>query len=171
MAADAGGVDERQPVLQQRARRGDLDAQHLPAAGLRCAPQVVLHLARRDLDDLGLCAVAAGDDQPGRRLLPVGNHRGKRRGLVVADPGDGDVEQRVEQLALALLELARDHHPDLRIADPLLGHAQPLHQIAAVVSGGDPGAVVDQLDDDLDLAGVIRLRHDVFLLAAALDQR
>ena len=35
----------------------------------------------------------------------------------------------------------------------------------------DPGAVVDQLDDDLDLAGVIRLRHGVFLLPAALDQR
>ena len=35
VTADARGVDERQSVLQQRAGRGDLDAQHLAAAGLQ----------------------------------------------------------------------------------------------------------------------------------------
>ena len=35
VAADARGVDERQPALEQRAARGDLDPQHLAATGLR----------------------------------------------------------------------------------------------------------------------------------------
>ena len=89
--------------------------------------------AMRDLDRIGLGTVGAGDDQLRRRLLAVGHHRGEHRGLVVADAGHRHVQQRVEQLALALLELAGDHHPDLRIADALPGLGQPLGQIAAVV--------------------------------------
>ncbi|PRC60814.1 hypothetical protein C6A85_15810, partial [Mycobacterium sp. ITM-2017-0098] len=37
--------------------------------------------------------------------------------MPVADAGDGHVQQRVEQLTLALLELSRDHHADLGITD------------------------------------------------------
>ena len=61
--------------------------------------------------------------QPRRGLLAVGHHGGQHGRLVVTDPGHRHVEQRVEQLALALLELTGDHHPDLRVADAPLGPA------------------------------------------------
>ncbi len=175
MTADSWGIDERQPVLEQRAGRGDLDPQHLAPAGLRGPAQVGLDVGHRDLDDLGLFAVTARDDQVRGGVLAVGDHRREHGALVVADPCDRHVQQRVEQLALALLELAGDHHPDLRVGDAVLGPGQPLDQIAALVRVGDLGGVVDQLDDDLDLsgrlagrdlAGVVGLRHGVLCLIA-----
>ena len=98
-------------------------------------------------------------DQLRRHLLPIGHHGRQHRRLVVADAGHRNVEQRVEQLALALLELAGDHDPDLRIGDAHPGPREPLDQVAALVVLGDLLGVVDQLDDDLHLAGVIGLRH------------
>ena len=41
VAADAGGVDERQALLEQRTAGGDLDPQHLAATGFRRATQIV----------------------------------------------------------------------------------------------------------------------------------
>ncbi len=166
VAADTRGVDEGQAVLEQRAAGGDLDAQHLTATGLRRATQVILEVGGRDGDHLGLGAVGAGHDQLCGRLLSVGHHGGQHRGLVVADAGHRHIQQRVEQLALALLELAGDHHPDLRIGDARPGLGQPLGQIAAVVGLGDLPGVVDQLEDDLHLAGVIGLRHGVPFVSA-----
>ena len=128
-----------------------------PAAGAR--RRSLLRSAGGISITSGVDAVAVVDDQPGRCLLAVVDDGGQHRGLVVADPRDGHVEQRVEQLTLALLELTRDHHPDLRVGDPRLGNLEPLHQVAAAVEVGDLAGVVDQLDDDLDLARVIRLRH------------
>ena len=124
-------------------------------AGLRCAAQVVPDVGDRDLDDFGCVPSGRGrDHDPRRRLLAVADDRGQRGGLVVADARDGHVQQRVEQLALALLELAGDHDTDLRVGD-----ARPAPRRAArrrsarSLSLGDPAGVVDQLDDDLDLAG------------------
>ena len=161
VTADAGGVDERQPVLEQRAGRGDLDPQHLAAAGLRArgAGRCVRSAVGISMP-WGSAPSGRGDDQLRRRLLAVGHHGGEHGGLVVADAGHRHVQQRVEQLALALLELAGDHHPDLRIGDALPGRRQPLAPgrrgrcRSAILRG-----VVDQLDDDLHLARVIRLRH------------
>ena len=125
------------------------------------ATQIVFDVGDGDLYRIGLGTVGAGEDKLRRGLFAVGHHRGDHRGLVVADAGDRHIQQRVEQLALALFELAGDHHADLRVADPLLCLGHPLGQIAAVLSLGDLDRVVDQFNDDLDLAGVIRLRHGV----------
>ena len=134
VTADAGGVDEHQPALEQRALRGHRDPQYLPTAGRGVRRKSLLDVGDRDLDVIGLITVDARDDQLRRGLLAVGHHRGDHRGLVVADAGHRHVQQRVEQLALALLELAGDHDPDLRVGDPLLGLGQPLDQIAALGS-------------------------------------
>ena len=161
VAADTRGVDEGQSALEQGAAGGDLDPQHLTATGFRRATQVVLEVGGRDRDHLGLRSVRPGHDQLCRHLLRIGHHRGQHGGLVVADAGHRHIQQRVEQLALALLELAGDHHPDLRVGDTLPRLGEPLGQVAALVGLGDLPGVVDQLEDDLHLAGVIRLRHGV----------
>ncbi len=156
--AHPGGVDESQAALEQRAGRADFDAQHLAAAGLRRAPQIVLDVVDRDRDDLGFAAAGGrGHHQPGRWLLAVGDDGDQRGGLVVPDAGHRHVQQRVQQLALALLELTGDDHPDLRIADPLPRDGQALAQVGAVVELRDGAGVVDQFDDHLHPARVRRL--------------
>ncbi len=159
MTADARRVDEGQSVLEKRAGGGDLDPQHLASTGLRGAAQIGLDVGHRDFDRLRLLTVGPRDDQLGRGVLAVGNHRRQHGALVVADARHGDVQQRVEQLALALLEVPGDHHADLRIGDPGLGPGQALDQITALVRIGDRAGVVDQLDDDLDLPGRLASRH------------
>ena len=161
MTANAGGVDEHQPTLEQRAVRGHRDSQDLPATGRGMATQIVLDIGDRDLDGIGLVPVDACDDQFRRGRFAVGHHRGDHRRLVVANAGHRHIQQRVEQLALALLELAGDHDADLWVGDTRLGLGQPLDQIATLVRIRNLAGVVDQFDDDLDLAGVVRLRHGV----------
>ena len=159
VAADPGGVDERQALLEQRAAGGDLDPQHLAATGFRRATQIVAEVRGWDRDHRGLGTVGRGHDQLCRHLLRIRHHRGDHCRLVVADPGHRHVEQRVEQLAFALLQLAGDHHADLGIGDAHPGLVEPLGQIPALVGLGDLAGVVDQLEDDVHLARVIRLRH------------
>ena len=130
-----------------------------PALRLRGTAQIVADVVDRDVDLLRRHTLTHRDDQPGRRLLGVADHGDQRGGLVVTDAGHRHVEQRVEQLALALLELTGDHHPDLRVGDALLGDGQPRHQVATVVEVGDRAGVIDQLDDHFDPARVLRLRH------------
>src|ERR1700754_693579 len=161
MAADARGVDEDQAALEQGAVRRHRDSEHLPTACCGMASQIVLDIGDRDLDRLGLAFVGARDDQLRGGLFAIGHHAGDHGGLVVADPRDRHVQQRIEQLTLALLELAGDDDADLRVADPGLGLGHPLDQVAAVGSLGDFARMVDQFNDDLDLAWVVRLRHGV----------
>ena len=108
---------------------------------------------------VGSRAVGRGDDQLRRHLLRVRHDGGEHGRLVVADAGNRNVQQRVEQLALALLELAGDHDADLRIGDAHPGPLEPLGQVPALVELRDLAGVVDQLEDDLHLARVTGLRH------------
>ena len=151
---DAGGVDEGQAAPQQRAGRTDLHPQHLPAPGLRRAPQVVADVGDGDGDGLRRHVASGGDHQSGGGLVGVGDDGDQCGGLVVADTGHRNVQQRVEQLTLALLELPGDHHPDLRVGDAFAGHREPGGQVSAIVEFGDRGGVVDQLDDHRNPARV-----------------
>ena len=113
---------------------------------------------RRDFDGF-FSAVLVGDDDPGRGLVVMADDRHQNGALIVADSGHGHVQQRVEQLALALFELAGDHHPDQRVGDPLTCGREPGRQVGPVVEVGDGAGVVDQFDDHADLAPVLRLVH------------
>src|SRR6476660_5834613 len=120
MTADAGGVDEHQPTLEQGAVRGDRDSEYLPATCRGMATQIVFDVGDGDLYRSRLGTVIAGEDKLRRGLFAVGHHRGDHRGLVVADARDRHIQQRVEQLALALCELTRVHDTVLWAADAFL---------------------------------------------------
>ena len=158
LAADSRGVDERQASGQQRAGCVYLEPQHPPAGRPRIAAQVVAQIVDRNVDRFP-AAPAIGDHQSRRRFGGVRHDRYQHRALVVPDPRDGHVQQGVEQLTLALLELAGDDHPDGRVGDPLSRGRQPGRQIGPVVEFGDGAGVVDQLDDHRNLAPVLRLAH------------
>ena len=93
VASHPGGVDERQSALEQRAGRADLGADDPPSAGQRMEAQIGSHVGGRDVDELGFGATGTFDHDAGRGLLGVGHHGRQHRGLVVGDPGNGDVEQ------------------------------------------------------------------------------
>jgi hypothetical protein len=83
------------------------------------------------------------EDDPRRGLLGVSHHSDQHRALIVTHPGDRHIQQRVEQLALALLELADDHHPDEGVGDSLPRRGKPRGEIAAVVEVGDAAGVIE----------------------------
>ena len=72
-----------------------------------------------------------GEDEFRRRGLGVLHDGGDRGGLVVAHRTDSKVEQRVHELALALLERTDHHDPHPRVLNPGPGGVEPLRQITA----------------------------------------
>ena len=159
MAAHAGGVDERQSALQKRAGRTDFGAQYFATAGLWRLTHIGADVVDRDVDGRGFAVRPRRHNEPRPRRVAVADDGDHHGGLVVAHPGHRKIQQGVEQLALALFELAGDHHPDLRIGDPLAGPPQSLRKVGAVVEFGDGDGVVDQLDDHTDPSRVAGLSH------------
>ena len=158
LPADARGVDERQPAGEQRAGYVHLHAQHRAAGRPRIAAKIAPQITDRDVDALRTAA-AVGDDDPCCRFGTVRHHRHDHGALVVTHSGDRHVQQRIEQLALALFELSGDHHPDGGIGDPVPGSRQPGRDVGPVVEFGDGTGVTDQLDDHRNLTPILRLAH------------
>ncbi|CKT23630.1 Uncharacterised protein [Mycobacterium tuberculosis] len=126
-AAHTRSIDKRQPAPQQRAGRADLDPQHLAATGVRSPTHIGADVIDGNVNRCGCPVGPGGQHKPGRRLGAVaydGDHHG---GLVIAYSRRGQVEQRIEQLTLALFEQPGDHHTDLRVGDPLASPRQPLY--------------------------------------------
>src|SRR5690242_19078087 len=118
VSADPGSVDEGKAALQHRARRTHLDADHLPATRLGRAAEITAELVGRNFDDLRFGSVRLRHNQTRPRLFGIADHGRDRRGLVITDLANIEVQQRVDQLALTLFELSGDDHPDSRIANP-----------------------------------------------------
>lgn len=168
VAADARGIDESQPALQQRAGCADLDPQDFAATRLRRPAQVGVDVVDWDVDRGGFAVGPGGHDDPGRGLRAVADHRDHHGGLVISHSRHGQVEQSVEQLALALFELPSDHHTDLWIGDPLASTAQAPHQVIALVEFCDRDGVVDEFDNHADPTRVIGLGHRIAPLSRSL---
>ena len=121
-----GRVDQHQPAGQQLARQPDLGvAQPGPAGRLAGLGDVLGQLRGRDLGPGRLAARRALPDQGDGGGLGVPHHGRHRGGDVVVDRAHRRVDQRVHQLALALLELADDQYPDVGVGQPLAGRLQP----------------------------------------------
>ena len=67
-----------------------------------------------------------------KRLLPVPHHRGNGCRDVVVDRAHRCVDQRVDQLALALLEFADDDHAHGRIQQAAPGVLEPPTQVGSL---------------------------------------
>ena len=157
-AADAGGVDQAEAGAQHPAGEPHLDRPQ-PARRSRDCP------SRRRT-----AAIASTGDRLGQRLavlvgrieigggaggLGVADDRRHHRDLVRVHRADRRVQQRVDQSALAALELAHDGDADRALVDPLLRLVQRAGQVAAVPGGGQlaaPAQAVDRLVDELVLA-------------------
>ena len=63
------------------------------------------------------------------RRLSVPDDRGHGGRHVVVDGARGRVHQRVDQLALALLELPDHHHPQARVEQPAPRVLEPLAEV------------------------------------------
>ena len=160
-ATDARRVDEDQAAGEQRAGQLDLRVREpplVPGIG-RLAHDL------RDLEDLdrladqldlltgGIRVIArAGSlrppamdrlqrdlggrvDQRRLRALTVPDHRRHRGRDVVVDGADGGVHHRVDQQALALLELADDERPDALVGQPPGRLGEPFDQVGTVGRG------------------------------------
>ena len=154
-AADAGRVDEREPALQELAGEEHLGAGDLPVAvaGLRALGHEVGELARRPPRCVRPCrrtrssrARSLGEHER-RRVLAVADARRNGGGDVVVDRADRGVDQRVHQLALALLELTDDDDPDARIEQAVLRLLEPPAEVGAVSAAREGDALVDEFDE------------------------
>ncbi|OLT02593.1 hypothetical protein BJF90_29055 [Pseudonocardia sp. CNS-004] len=107
----------------------------------------MLHqLGRRHRGALGGVLRLALAHQLGRGGLGVLHDRGHRGGDVVVHRAHRGVHQRVDQLALALLELADDEHAHIGVGEPLAGLEQSPTEVGTLVGGGCFQREVDQLD-------------------------
>ena len=102
-------------------------------------------------------AVLAGRLEIGGSAGGVGvaDDRRHHRDLVGVDRADRRVQQRVDQSALAALELAHHGHVDRAVVDPLLSLVQGARKVGAVPGGGQlttTTQAVDGLVDELVLA-------------------
>ena len=133
---DAGGVDQHQAVGQQRAGDVDLEPGDVASLGQRVVGGHGGELVHRQRGAHGVTA-RLRENQFGGRLLPVLHESGHGGGLVVADRTHLDVQQGIDELALALLE--RPHHDDpyARIGDPGAGSLEPVHQVLPSGLGSD----------------------------------
>ena len=118
-AADAGRVDELEPGRQQRHRQPELDELQtevvVVVARLGAVLRPIFVGDRRD-DRLGPDVVRGCGRLRFRGRSPADQRRDGGREVVV-DRADVRVEQRVDQRALAHLELAGDDHADRGISD------------------------------------------------------
>ncbi len=154
-ATDPGRVHQHQPGREQLARERHLGAGQ-PGLVARVAGlgHVVRELFDRHLRRLGALMLGAGlAYERHARLRAVFHQRRDGGGDVVVDRADRRVDQRVDELALALLELADDQDADVRVGETGAGGVQPLGEIGPFVGGGRLERQVDELDR-------LRYRHD-----------
>jgi hypothetical protein len=146
-AADTRGVDEHQPAGEQLAGQAHLGVAEqclvVRVAGLR---DVLHQLGGLHRDALGGALRLALAHQLGRGGLGVLDDGGHRGGDVVVHRAHRSVHQRVDQLALALLELAHDEHADIGVSEPLAGLEQAPAEVGTLVGGRCFQREVDQLD-------------------------
>ena len=134
-AADAGRVHQHQPAGQQLAREPDLE-------GARRRPRVPrgdrVELRRGDRGPAGRSGALLVEHV---RLEPVAvAHVGRdRRGDVRVGGAHPGAQQRVDQRALALLELAADDDPAGRVREPRLRHLDPRAAGRGGRAAGQPG--------------------------------
>ncbi len=150
--AGSRGVDQDQATLQQRARDVDLDPQDLGTAGLGGPGQIAGDVVHGQGDDPAgargaAVLVGVGDDQPGGGLLTVSDDGDGGGGLGVADPAHRDVEQCIDQVALALFELTHHHDPGAGVGDPIAGGGHAGGEVLATGGARHVGETVDDLDD------------------------
>ena len=144
--ADARRVDEHEPAFEDLARQPDLGVgEHRLVAGVARLRDVVGELVHRHLGALGRRVGRLADEHHlGGLGVPDDRRHGRRD--VVVHGADGRVDQRVHQLALALLELAHDEHAHVRVDEPFARLGEPCAEIRALVGRGGLQRQVDQLD-------------------------
>jgi hypothetical protein len=137
-ASHAGRVDEDEPVLEELSREEGLGADHGPGVGPGDPPgdragdavNVDRHLLR-----LGQCARGGRgprrEQQGARRLSAVADLHRHRRGHVVVHRAYRRVDQGVDELALALLELADHENAYRRVREPASGVLEPGDKVGA----------------------------------------
>ncbi len=122
-SADPGRVDEHQPAGEQRARDPDLDELDVTTSlAARGFLDPVDQRFEPDALDRPVLAVASMDLGARRIAVPDDGHGGRRQ--VVIDRTDRRPDQRVDQRALAVLELPDDADDGLgpgRASDRLVG--------------------------------------------------
>ncbi len=129
--ADAGRVDDGETGLQQLARD-----RHLDRADTRSIPWVPLLGCALgdalDVDRLARGRAVGGVVHDGRRDVgAVANHRRDHGRHLVGDGAHRGVEQRVDERALALLELACHQDGELVVGDAGRGPVGPLGEVVA----------------------------------------
>jgi hypothetical protein len=146
------------PAGEHRPGEQDLDPGDLrrPAARARLdvrggggVDDVAAHLVQRDRVAAGRLGV---EHELGRGLLAVADV-GRQRGRdVVVHRAGRRADERVDERALALLELADDHDVDARGVQPALHVRQPPGEVGPVVGGAGAEAELDHLERRRDLA-------------------
>ncbi len=152
-SADAGRVDELQPAAEDLAREHHL-GRHDAALVARVAAlrHIVGELIERHLASLhrgsrGPRGALRLHEHPGRRLLGVRHRGGHAGGDVVVDRAGRRVDEGVDELALALLELSDHDHADAGITQPRPGLLESLGEIGAADRRGERPEVVHDLRD------------------------
>jgi hypothetical protein len=108
---DAGRVDEDQAAGEQPAGDGDLG----PQVGRPIRTGPTTHPGGDLLDRDGQPVRAGPAHHGGRRRFGVLHDGGHERGDIVAHRADRGVDERVDQLTLALARRAEDEDPQLRV--------------------------------------------------------
>ena len=141
-ATDTRRVDERQTALEKRVRDAHLDEVDLGAtvtADRLLRP--VGHRGRFDRLDDQFATLAAVDC--GARRLTVADDRDGGSGEIVIDGTHGTAEQRVDEGALALLELADDTDDGVRPRGPAPDVVEPVSKIVPIEVSSDRADVAD----------------------------
>jgi hypothetical protein len=152
--ADAGRIDQLQAALEDLARQQHLGRDD-PAFVARVAAlrDVVGELFEGDLAAFEArsqrvsAAVPAPLDDPRRGLRRVADDRGHAGGDVIVDRTRRSVDQRIDELALALLELADDDDSDARIEQPIPGLLQALREVGSACGCREAADLADAFCD------------------------
>ena len=130
VTADTGSVDQNQTVGQQRTGNTHFHTQNLTPFGARRGRGDPHQFLEREGHPNGR-RTRIGENQFGDRGLRVLNYRRHGSGLVVTDRAHVDAEQRIDELALALLEGSDHHDANTRVVDSHLSVLESTHQIRA----------------------------------------
>ena len=149
--AHAGRVDDDEPLGQDRAGHGDLDAlDALVVAGVARLGHPVAELGEGDRTARRVLARAPDD---GGGLLAVAHERDRRGRQVVVDRADGLTEQSVDQRALALLELADDGDDRRRTLQPGGGRGDATDQVRPLELVQEPHQLERSVAHGIDRRG------------------
>ena len=156
--AHAGGVDELEAPGEDGAGDADLGGgEPLAVAGVARLRHVLRDVVGQVLDrhvgalgpPLHRAAGSVGVGDPHERDargLGVAHHGGHRGGDVVVHGAHRRADQRVDQQALALLELPHHQHPDVVVQQAGAGLPQPGVEIGTLVAGDRAQRQVERPD-------------------------